>query len=148
MTAPHIRILPHDTKKEFLSEDALTTWIGDSRNGLKKDGEYLLVSKQSIAELPRDSLVLFRYGNKIVGEAIVTEYCKSPKIGKTLTGERREYEAYIKLLPSSIRVYISPVDIKELESFTSPCRNFKVARTYFKIKNWDVHSKLLARQAK
>jgi hypothetical protein len=148
MTAPHIRILPHDAKKEFLSGEALTTWIEDSHDGLKKDGRYLLVNRNSIAELPPDSLVLFRYGNEIVGDAIVKEYCESRETGRTLTGECREYQALIKLYPSSIRVYTQPIDIKELESLTNPRRNFKVARTYFKIKNWDVRLKLLARQSR
>jgi hypothetical protein len=142
MIPPHIRIFPH-SKKEFSSVDMLTTWL---LTGLKaRGGQYLLVSKSAVAELPPGSLVLFRYDEVVVGEAVVKEYLRdSPVRDRTLAGEVQEYEASVWCLPSSIRVYAPPVEIEALQSFVGESPNMiPSAQPKFKI-DWNVYPKLLA----
>jgi hypothetical protein len=147
MTAPHIRIFPH-SQEEFSSLDTLTTWL---LTGLKaRGGRYLLVSKDAVAELPSGSLVLFRYGQVVVGEAIVAEYLRDSSVrDRTLLGADRQYEACVWFSPSSIRVYAPPVGIEALQSFIGESPNIiPSAQPYFKIEDWNVYPRLLAHVAK
>lgn len=146
MTAPHIRIFPH-SQKEFPSRDTLTTWL---LTGLKaRGGKYLLVNKDAVAELPPGSLVLFRYGHFVVGEAVVTLYSRdSPASERTLAGDDQQYEALVLFSASSIRVYAPPVEIDELQSFIGETPNISVAQGKYKIEDWNVYPRLLAHVAK
>ena len=144
---PHIRIFPHN-QKEFPDRDILTMWL---LTGLKaRGGKYLLVNKNAVAKLPPGSLVLFRYGQLVVGEAVVNEYSRdySSVKDRNLAGEYQKYEAYVRFSPSSIRVYAPPVDIKVLQSFIGESPNISVPRTYHKIKDWKVYQRLLAHVSK
>jgi hypothetical protein len=112
--APHIRIFPH-ARKEFSSCDTLTTWL---LTGLKaRGGKYLLVSRDAVAELPPGSLVLFRYRQVVVGEAVVIEYSRDSSVNRNLAGDDQEYGACVWFSLSSIRVYAPPVGIKKLQEF-------------------------------
>ncbi len=147
MTAPHIRIFPHN-QKEFPSRDTLTMWL---LTGLKaRGGEYLLVSRDAVAELPSGSLVLFRYGQVVVGEAVVKEYFRDlPVHDRNLAGDDQEYEARVRFSPGSIRVYAPPVGIEDLQSFIGESPNLSPsAQPYFKIENWNVYPRLLAHVGK
>ena len=147
MTAPHIRIFPH-SQKEFPSRDTLTTWL---LTGLKaRGGRYLLVSKDAVAELPPGSVVLFRYGQVVVGEALVIEYSRDSPVGdRNLAGDDQGYEACIWFSPSSIRVYAPPVGIEALQSFIGESPNIvPSAQPYFKIEDWNVYPRLLAHVGK
>jgi hypothetical protein len=96
--------------------------------------------------------VLFRYGRDfVVGEAVVAKCSpySPPHEGHTLAGEHQQYEAYVRFLPSSIRIYSPPVGISVLQSFIvgdSP-NLVPSAQPYFKI-GWNVYPKLLAHLAK
>jgi hypothetical protein len=147
MTAPHIRIFPH-SQLEFPSRDTLTTWL---LTGLKaRGGRYLLVSKDAVAELTPGSLVLFRYGQVVVGEAIVSEYRRDSSVAeRNLVGDDQKYEACVWLSPSSIRVYAPPVAIEALQSFIGESPNIiPSAQPYFKIEDWNMYPRLLAHVAK
>jgi hypothetical protein len=144
MTTPHIHIFPH-SQKEFPSRDTLTTWL---LTGLKARGGKYFLSRDAVAELPPGSLVLFRYGQLVVGEAVVIEHSRE------LSGDRngdddQEYEACVRFSPSSIRIYSPPVRIEDLQSFVGESPNLSPsAQPYFKIENWNVYPRLLAHVGK
>ena len=145
--APHIRIFPH-SREEFPSVDTLTTWL---LTGLKASGgRYLLVRRNAVDELPSGSLVLFRHGQVVVGEAIVTEYRRDwPERSRTLLGEERQYEACVRFSPGSIRLYAPPVCVQDLQSFIGESPNIiPSAQPYFKIEDWNVYPRLLAHVSK
>ena len=134
-----IRIFPH-SREEFETDDELMSWL---HNGLRlRDGEYYLRSTQGVGSISPGSIVLFRFDKDIMGEAIVKEDVKEVDI----TENEVRYEGMIKFEASSIRIYRRPVEIKFLESLTG--RDFSVARTYFKIDNWDIYPQILAEVAK
>lgn len=121
------------------------TWLLTALKAL--GGVYKLRSRNSVAELPAGSVVLFRYADVVVGEAVVVEYSReSPsRAGQTLLGERQDYEAYVRFSPGSIRVYAPPVEINELQSSIGDAPNLvPSAQPYFKIEDWAVYPKLLA----
>lgn len=102
-----------------------------------------------MADLPSGSLVLFRYGQVVVGEAVVIEYSPEPSDDRTLAGKKPKYEACVWFSPSSIRVYAPPVGIDALESFIdNPPKIRSGPRKYFKIEDWNVYPKLLAHVGK
>ena len=116
MEFPQVRIFPHSVKEEFPSEDHLRMWL---LNGLRgRGGEYHLRDKDAVADLPPGSIVLFRWGHVIVGEAVVWNgkevYSQKKKV-RTLLGEEQEYEAQVTFAPSSIRLYAPPVPVKQIE---------------------------------
>jgi len=65
---PHIQIFPAQTA--YPSREAFAEALGQ----LRASGEYRLVGGNPIPELPAGSIVLFRYADEVVGEAIVREY--------------------------------------------------------------------------
>lgn len=142
MADPHIRIFPH-SQEEFASIDTLTTWL---LTGLRaRGGRYRLRSRDALAELPIGSIVLFRYGNKIVGEAIVAGYFRESSIDRTLAGEEFEYKAYIMFSQTSIRVYAPPVPTKKLQAILGDSLDItKSAIPYYKIEDWTIYPRLLA----
>src|SRR5262249_21824994 len=68
MATLQVRIFPH-SQKEFPSEDSLLTWLLTGLRG--RGGVYLLRNADAVKDVPTGSVVLFRYGNRIVGEAVV-----------------------------------------------------------------------------
>jgi hypothetical protein len=142
MTPPHIRVFPH-SPEEFSSIDSLTTWL---MTGLKaRGGIYHMRSARSVKELPEGSIVLFRYGHKVVGEAVVSSYIKEPSPDKTIDGGEVTYEARTTFEPTSIRIFSPPVPIEDLQQIVGAEPNMvPSAQPYFKLENWGVYPNLLA----
>ncbi len=139
---PHIRIFPH-SKDEFPSLDMLTTWLLTALKA--RGGRYLIRSADRVAELSTGSVVLFRYGHVLVGEAVVCKYVRSSKNDRTLLGQETKYEAHVELSPSSIRIFVPPVPIEELQTILGDSTNVtSSAQPYNKIDDWSVYPKLLA----
>jgi hypothetical protein len=138
----HIRIFPH-SKDEFPSLDMLTTWLLTALKA--RGGRYMIRSGDRIAELPAGSVVLFRYGHVIVGEAVVFSYVRDSKNDRTLLGQEMQYEAYVEFSPSSIRLFVPPVPVEELQAILGDSTNITAsAQPYNKIDDWSVYPKLLA----
>ena len=115
MQSIQVRVFPH-SQKEFPSEDSLLTWLMTALKG--RGGIYLLRHADSVREVPPGSVILFRYGNKIVGEAIVwkgKENFQDKVKDRTLTGEEAEYGAQITFVPSSIRLYAPPLPVDRIQ---------------------------------
>jgi hypothetical protein len=74
-----------------------------------------------VKELPPGSVVLFRYGQAIMGDAVVCkgkEVFKEPVTARTTSGEDEEYAARVTFAPSSIRLYAPPLPIEKIRPFT------------------------------
>jgi len=139
--APHIRILPH-SQKEFPSQDFLQTWLITALKA--RAGIYRLRSKDAIADLAAGSIALFRYGDYIVGEAIVRGYARQEFTERMLSGDTERYEAYITFVPESVRLFAPPMPIEELQKLVGIEHPLTVARTYFKISDWSIYPKVIA----
>jgi hypothetical protein len=142
---PQVRIFPH-SQEEFQSKDLLMSWL---LNGLRgRGGEYHLASAHRVKYLPPGSIVLFRYADEIVGEAVVSKKeHKLPKIkkGKSLLGEEGEYAAQVTFAPSSIRLYSPPVDVNTIQPLVDESRikkDLSGARPYYLL-NWDIYGRIL-----
>jgi hypothetical protein len=113
MKHPQVRIFPHSVEKEFPSEESLKEWLlGDLRQELR--GVYRLRTASCVKDLPPGSIVLFRYGQGIVGEGVVwkgKELLNPRAKEKTKTGEEAEYAAQVTFAPSSIRLYVPPLSV-------------------------------------
>jgi hypothetical protein len=86
-----------------------------------RGGVYYLRRADAIKSLPPGSVVLFRYGNDIVGEAVVwkdKEPLSATEKGHNLLGKDVTYAARITFLPSSIRIYAPPLPVECLRSQT------------------------------
>ena len=115
MASLQVRIFPH-SRTEFPSEDSLLTWLLIGLRG--RGGVYRLRNADSVKDVSPGSVVLFRYGNRIVGEAIVwkgKETFPEKVKDQTLTGEEAEYEAQVTFVPSSIRLYAPPLPVEHLQ---------------------------------
>jgi hypothetical protein len=116
MEYPQVRIFPHSVEKEFPSEESLKEWLlGDLRQG---GGVYRLRTTNRVKDLPPGSIVLFRYGKGIVGEAVVRKGKEllNPGVEETTkTGEVVEYPAQVTFAPSSIRLYAPPVPVEAIQ---------------------------------
>jgi hypothetical protein len=127
---PQVRIFPH-SQEEFLSKDELMTWL---LNGLRcRGGEYHLVSFDAVAELPPGSIVLFRHGHEIIGEAVVAkgkEQCSA-----------EEYAAQVTFSPSSIRLYSPPLSVKQIQQHIEKDISSS-AQPYYKL-NWETYARIL-----
>jgi hypothetical protein len=115
MGALQVRIFPH-SQKEFPSEDSLLTWLLTALRG--RGGVYHLRHADAVKDLPAGSVVLFRYRNNIVGEAVVWKgketFLEKAK-DRTLTGEEAEYGAQVTFVPSSIRLYAPALPVERLQ---------------------------------
>jgi hypothetical protein len=138
---PHIRIFPHSTE-EFRSLDLLTTWLLTALKA--RDGMYRLRSANAVADLKPGSIVLFRHGDVVVGEAVVRAYVREHGTDRILTGEEQQYEAVVKFAPDSIRLFAPPVSVQELQQLIGEAPDISVPRGYYAVRNWDVYPKLLA----
>ena len=147
MEHPQVRILPHDTKEEFRSEDILRMWL---LNGLRgRGGVYHLRSKDAVADLPPGSVVLFRCDKVIVGEAVVQkdkEVFHENLKGRTLSGESAEYEAQVIFAPSSIRLYAPPLEVDRLQEHIKAHgmdKNILQNAGVRPVLNWDIYACVL-----
>jgi hypothetical protein len=115
MATLQVRIFPH-SQTEFPTEDSLLTWLLTSLRG--RGGVYFLRHADRLKELPPGSVVLFRYGHKIVGEAVVSkgkEAFPEKVKDRTLTGEEAEYGGQVTFAPSSIRLYAPALPVECLQ---------------------------------
>jgi hypothetical protein len=139
---PHIRIFPH-SKDEFPSLDMLTTWLMTALKA--RGGRYLIRSANAVADLPTGSVVLFRYGHVIVGEAVVCRYVRDSAKDRTLLGQETHYEAHVVFSPTSIRLFVPPLPVTELQSIIGDSLNITTsAQPYYKLEDWSAYPKLLA----
>jgi hypothetical protein len=138
-TSPQVRIFPH-SQAEFPSKDLLMTWLLIGLRG--RGGVYHLSSADAVADLPPGSIVLFRYGHEILGEAVV---CRGKEIerekGRNLLGEEGEYAAQVTFAPSSIRLYSPPLSVKQIQKHTEKDISSS-AQPYYKL-DWEVYGCIL-----
>ena len=120
-----IRIFPH-TKEEFADEIQLKHWLKYILP-YEREGYYRLRTTRGVGQIPPGSVVLFRFGNNIVGSAVVQQDVEA--FNRTVKGVH--YEGRIRFDPASINVYDHSIPIEFLQDLTQ--RSFTVARTYFKI---------------
>jgi hypothetical protein len=141
MPSLQVRIFPH-SQKEFPSEDSLLTWLLTGLRG--RGGVYHLRNGDAIKDLPPGSVVLFRYGNRIVGEAVA---CKGKETfqqkvkDRTLTGEEAEYEAQVTFVPSSIRLNAPPLPVERIQPHLNK-DVVKYAGAYTDL-DWDIYGIVL-----
>ncbi len=116
MAEAEVRIFPC-SRKEFPTEDSLLAWLLTGLRG--RGGVYLMRNTDSVKDLPPGSVVLFRYGKSLVGEAVVwkgKEVFDAKRKDQTLTGEEAEYEGQVTFMPSSIRLYAPPFPLEVLQT--------------------------------
>jgi hypothetical protein len=137
-----VRIFPH-SRKEFPSEDSLLTWL---LTGLRaRGGEYLLRNSKAVTELPPGSVALFRYGHRIVGEAVVwrgKEIFPQPVKDRTLTGEEEHYEARVTFVPSSIRLYAPALGVDRLQPHV-PSKDLQQYAGSYTVLEWETYGNVL-----
>ncbi len=140
---PHIRIFPH-SQEEFPFEDDLTAWLLTALRG--GGGVYHLRRADRVKNLPPGSLVLFRYGQKLVGEAVVRKgkevFSEKLKI-RALSGKEVKYEAQVTFAPSSIRLYAPPIAVQQIQPYIKEKDLMKYAGVYVKL-DWAIYARILA----
>jgi hypothetical protein len=57
--------------------------------------------------------VLFRYGDVVVGEAVVREYRREPVTAMSVTGDTVEFGAWLRFAVDMIRVFAPPVTVPD-----------------------------------
>lgn len=131
---PQVRIFPH-SQEEFPEKDDLMAWL---LNGLRgRAGEYHLASADAVADLPPGSIVLFRHGHEIIGEAVVGK-------GKELCSGKA-YAAQVTFIPSSIRLYSPPLPVDKIQPIVDESqikKDLSGARPYYLL-NWDIYGLIL-----
>jgi hypothetical protein len=85
--------------------------------------------------LPPGSVVLFRYADEIIGEAVVSK-------GKVIVSDEEGYAAQVTLAPSSIRLYSPPLPVKQIQQYYPEKDISSSAQPYYLL-NWDVYSRIL-----
>jgi hypothetical protein len=141
MEPSQVRIFPH-SQNEFPSEDTLRAWLLTGLPG--RGGVYHLRNADAVRDLAVGSVVLFRYGHRIVGEAIVwkpKENLPEKVKDRTLTGEEQEYGAQITFAPSSIRVYAPPLPVEIIQQHITK-DVVKFAGAYTEL-DWSIYAKVL-----
>ena len=129
--APQVRIFAHSSK-DYPTKDDLMAWL---LNGLRgRGGEYRLTTAHRVKYLPPGSVVLFRYADEIVGEAVVS------KEKEIVSGE--EYAAQVTLAPSSIRLYSPPLPINRIQQLYPEKDISSSAQPYY-ILPWESYSHIL-----
>ncbi len=142
MESLQVRIFPH-SQDEFPSEDSLLTWLLTSLRA--RGGEYYLRHSDSVKDLPPGSVVLFRYGHEIVGEAVVwkgKEVFPDKVKDRTLTGEEAEYGAKVTFASSSIRLYAPPLQVERLQLNLPEKDVVKFAGAYTSL-DWSIYGRIL-----
>jgi hypothetical protein len=137
----HIRIFPHSAG-EFKKLDDLTTWLMTALKA--RGGVYYVLgdggSRPAETSMEAGCIVLFRYNDAIVGEAVVRD-CVIQS-GENESGEK--YQAVATFFPSSIRLFSPPIHTDNLQKLIEKSPDIGVQRTYFIIKEWSVYPQLLA----
>jgi hypothetical protein len=136
----HVRIFPH-SKDEFRTEDSLLTWLLTALRG--RGGVYLLRDESQVKDLSAGSIVLFRYGQNLVGEAVVwkeKQIFPQKVKDRTLTGELAEYEGQLTFCPSSIRLYAPAISVEKIQAHLE--KDIVKYPSYTKL-DWSVYAKVL-----
>jgi hypothetical protein len=138
----HIRIFPH-SREEFPLQRDLAAWL---MTGLRANGgKYLITNRTQTGtnrpdELPAGSVALFRYGDNLLGEAVVRSYTKKPD---TDPDDKASYVAKVIFAPSSIRIYSPPVPVGVLATIVGDDDRFNLPFSYHQIDDWTVYPALL-----
>jgi hypothetical protein len=142
-----VRIFSHDTQREFPSEDDLRTWL---LNGLRGNGGvYCFRRANAVDDLPPGSIVLFRYHEQIVGEAVVREgkkVYKKKKYLRTLSGQELDYAAEVTFAPASIRLYSPPLPVDVIQGLLTAQKKEKNIVTYaggYPKLDWEIYACIL-----
>lgn len=142
MTSRQVRVFPH-SQQEFPTEDSLRTWLLTGLRG--RGGVYHLRDANAVKDPPVGTVVLFRYGQRIIGEALVSRaketFPQKVKV-RILTAEEVEYSAQITFAPSSIRLYAPPLPIERLQDELPEKDVEKFPLAYHKLE-WGVYAKVL-----
>ena len=118
---PNIRIFPH--RKWFPKDEDIKGWLHftmRNRGGtyyFRKAYKYIKHSN------PPGTIVLFRYDEDIVGEAVVAI--------DTIKSNISHYEMMVTFDPSSIRIYKKPLTIQTLSKIVE--KDLKSDTTYYNI---------------
>jgi hypothetical protein len=136
-----VRIFPH-SREQFPSDDLLRIWL---LNGLRgRGGRYRLTSAGGgkPQNLAPGSIVLFRHGDDIVGEAVVkTGIEKEDGTERNLwSGKDEKYEAVVTFAPSSIRLYAPPLPIRRIQQYMD--KDLTSAQPYYEL-SWQVYAHVL-----
>lgn len=117
-----------------------------------RGGKYLIVNRSvgkpySPEVLPPGSIVLFRYHDALVAEAVVRCYVREP--GQD-SEDGRDYAAKVIFAPSSIRIYSPPVPVSVLQGIIGGGKDLQGRNSYTlvheisEVVDWTVYPKLLA----
>jgi hypothetical protein len=138
-----IRIFPN-ARREFQTQGALASWL---MNGLKsRGGKYLITSESEHsanrpAELPTGSVVLFRFKDLLLGEAIVHDYSNKPGQDED---DNVQYIARVFFVPSSIRMFSPPIPIEALQVLVGKSKDVTRGNPYYEFTDWELYPQLLA----
>jgi hypothetical protein len=147
-----LSVFPHNpgSRFEFETQASFTAWL---MTGIKAVGGKYLITNQSSErpyrpeDLPAGSIVLFRYHDNLVAEAVVRHYTREP--GKD-ADDGTEYAAKVIFAPSSIRVFSPPVPVTVLQKIINDRKDLSGRNSYTRVEeidgevNWMVYPKLLA----
>ena len=133
---PSIRLFPH-SQGVFATPEELADWLR-TRLGAN-GGRYRLLRKGPPKELTRGTVVLFRHGNHIIGEAVVDRYNREP-----FTEEGVAYTAQVFFKPETIRVFDTPVRVDDLQQVDGVTKNLQGANAYTVIEAPSVYERFRA----
>jgi len=141
-----LRIFP-TTRKEFKTVDEFACWLLTSLKA--RDGIYhLRSSRGEVKKTPPGSVVSFRFGNELIGEAIVK--CGFVEEKVEIAGVT--YEGHIQFEESSLRIYKGffpiPLFQKILEKRMNPkdIPDLSYAGAYNRFEDWNIYIDLLKKQ--
>jgi hypothetical protein len=140
----HLQIFPH-SQQEFPSMEILMMWM---LNGLRgRAGVYYFRDASAIRDLPRGSVVLFRWQRIIVGEAVVwkeKEVFRDQLREKTLQGQDVGYTAQVTFAPSSIRLYSPPLPVEFIQQQIGQGKDImSYSGAYIEL-DWSLYARILA----
>lgn len=136
-----LRIFPHDAAV-FATEDDLTAWIMTALKA--RGGRYYLLADDP-RPVPAEnmmepgSVVLFRYANNIVGEAVIRSFDKTAGTQR----DGRSYQAVATFVTSSIRIYSPAISTHALQQLIGESPNISVERSYHQL-DWSAYPKVLS----
>jgi hypothetical protein len=139
MDKPHIRIFPHDPD-QFPTIHKLTTWLLGQL--CDRGGLYRVRRNSKVSGVPTGSVALFRYGNYIVGEAIVAEELRPLTIEhQALRGVDDGYDRVITFAPSSVRLYDPALPVNCIRTEKNL---MTYAGAYAHFEDWSIYPEILA----
>jgi hypothetical protein len=126
-----IRIFPNSQAKEFKTPNELREYL---QKELRSNGEYKYRNHRLVSKIELGTIALFRFAVVIIGWGEVSK----PPHQAFITDEHGEqYQGILAFKPSSVKVFESPLQIKELEAITRLTYhykdNFNTGQPYYKI---------------